>query len=178
MRSTRLLVAGLTIAAVAACTTSTPGWTYAPASPTPVASAEASGSAAPSGSGAPSASPSAAASAGASPASSASAGPSQSAPPGASAPAAAVALSAQNIAFDKTALSVPAGAPFQIAFHNNDAGIPHNVEIKDAAGGSVFKGEIFSGVDSRTYDVGPLPAGTYKFACSVHPNMVGELTAQ
>ena len=178
MRSTRLLVAGLTLVAVAACTTSTPGWTYAPASATPIASAEASGSAAPSGSVAPSVAPSAAASATASPASSASAGPGGSAAPSASAGAAAVELSAQNIAFDKTALSVPAGAAFQLVFHNNDAGIPHNVEIKDGTGADVFKGEIFSGVDSRTYDVSALPAGTYKFSCVVHPNMVGELTAQ
>jgi len=174
MRSIRLLVAGLTIAAVAACTTSTAGWTYAPASASPIPSAEASGSAAPSGSVAPSA----AASATASPASSASAGPAGSAAPSASAAAAGVELSAQNIAFDKTTLSVPAGAAFQLVFHNNDAGIPHNVEIKDGSGADVFKGEIFSGVDSRTYDVSSLPAGTYKFACSVHPNMVGELTAQ
>ena len=167
MRSIRLLVAGLTLVALAACTTTTPGWTYAPASATPIASAEASGSAVPSGSVAPSVAPSeapsAAASAPASPASSA---------------AASVELSAQSIAFDKTALSVPAGAAFQLVFQNNDAGIPHNVEIKDGTGAKVFDGAIFSGVDSRTYDVPSLPAGTYKFACTVHPNMVGELTAQ
>jgi plastocyanin len=122
--------------------------------------------------------PSAAASATASPASSASAGPGGSAAPSASTAAAAVELSAQNIAFDKTALTVPAGAAFQLVFHNNDAGIPHNVEIKDGTGASVFKGEIFSGVDSRTYDVSSLPAGAYTFACSVHPNMTGTLTAQ
>ncbi|MEA2613121.1 MAG: hypothetical protein QOI52_1080, partial [Chloroflexota bacterium] len=108
----------------------------------------------------------------------ASAGPGGSAAPSASTAAAAVELSAQNIAFDKTALSVPAGAAFQLVFHNNDAGIPHNVEIKDGTGASVFKGEIFSGVDSRTYDVSSLPAGAYTFACSVHPNMTGTLTAQ
>ena len=175
MRSIRLLVAGLTIAAVAACTTSTPGWTYAPASATPIPSAEASGSAAPSGSVAPSVAPSAVASATASPASSASSGPGGSTAPSA---AAAAELSAQNIAFDKTTLSVPAGAAFHLVFHNNDAGVPHNVDIKDASGADVFKGEVFSGVDSRTYDVPSLPAGTYKFSCVVHPNMVGELTAQ
>jgi plastocyanin len=167
MRSIRLLVAGLTLMALAACTTTTPGWTYAPASATPIPSAEAGGSAAPSGSVAPSVAPSVASSA----AASAPASPASSA-------AASVELSAQSIAFDKTALSVPAGAAFQLVFHNNDAGIPHNVEIKDGTGAKVFDGAIFSGVDSRTYDVPSLPAGTYKFACTVHPNMVGELTAQ
>ena len=87
-------------------------------------------------------------------------------------------LSALNIAFDKTELSVAADQAFQIAFANNDAGVPHNVEIKDAAGSSIFKGEVFSGVDTRTYDVPPLAAGSYQFVCTVHPNMVGTLTAQ
>ena len=45
-------------------------------------------------------------------------------------------------------------------------------------GAVVFEGEIFSGTDSRTYDVPALQAGTYAFACSVHPNMVGTLTVK
>jgi plastocyanin len=175
MRSIRLLVAGLAILALAACATSTPGWTYAPApSPTPVPSAEASPSAAPSGSAAPSAS--VAPSAATSPATSGA--PGESAPPSASAPTTVVELSAQNVAFDKTELSVPADQAFQIGFANNDASVDHNVEIRDTAGATIFQGEVFPGVDTRTYDVRPLPAGSYEFICSVHPNMVGTLTAQ
>lgn len=64
-----------------------------------------------------------------------------------------------------------------MVFANEDAGIPHNVEIKDAAGTSVFKGDIFNGVETRTYDVPALPAGAYSFACTVHPNMIGTLAA-
>ncbi len=83
-------------------------------------------------------------------------------------------LTAQGIQYDKVTLEAPAGAPFKIAFTNNDAGIPHNVEIlRD--GVSVWKGEIFSGVDARTYDVPALAAGKYTFICSVHPNMKGDL---
>jgi mono/diheme cytochrome c family protein/plastocyanin len=85
-------------------------------------------------------------------------------------------LSAQNIAYDTDALQAPADVPFQIEFANNDAGVPHNVEIKDAAGATVFKGDIFNGVETRTYDVPALPAGTYQFVCTVHPNMTGILT--
>jgi plastocyanin len=177
MRSIRLLAAGLTILAVAACATSTPGWTYAPApSATPIPSAGASASAGPSGSAAPSAS--AAPSSPASAAPSASAAASQSAPPSASAPTAVVELAAQNIAFTPTELSVAADVAFQINFANNDAGVPHNVEIKDAGGVSIFKGDIFNGVETRTYAVEPLTAGTYQFVCSVHSNMTGTLTAQ
>ena len=39
-------------------------------------------------------------------------------------------------------------------------------------------GEIFNGVETRTYDVPALPAGTYGFVCTVHPNMTGTLTAR
>jgi mono/diheme cytochrome c family protein/plastocyanin len=85
-------------------------------------------------------------------------------------------ISAVNIAFDTKELSAPADTKFQIEFTNNDAGIKHNVEIRDASGKSLFLGEIFPGVDVRTYTVDPLPAGTYTFLCTVHPNMVGTLT--
>ncbi len=89
-------------------------------------------------------------------------------------------LTASGIAFDKADLTAPAGVAFQIKFTNNNAGIPHNVAIhKDSPTGEiVWQGEIFSGVDSRTYDVPALPAGTYGFSCIVHPNMTGTLTVK
>ncbi len=89
-------------------------------------------------------------------------------------------LSASGIAYDTTQLTAPANTPFQIDFTNDDAGIPHNVSIHEGSptGTEVFKGDIFSGTGSRTYDVPALPAGTYSFVCSVHPNMVGTLTVK
>ncbi|MDF2733657.1 MAG: blue (type 1) copper domain protein [Chloroflexota bacterium] len=168
MPTKRLLAVSLTVLAVAACTSSTPGWTYAPApSATPVPSADPSASAAPSASVAPSVAPSAPASA----------APGGSPGPDASAAGAVLDVSALNIAFDPTELSAPADQAFQIAFANNEA-LPHNIEIKDAGGASIFQGEVFTGVATRTYDVPPLAAGSYQFVCTVHPNMVGTLTAQ
>ncbi len=157
MRSIRSLVLlALVALAVAACAGSTsPGWTYAPApSPTPVPSADASVE--------PTSEPSAGASA---------------APSEGTGGAGGVVLdiSAQNIAFDTDTLEAPADTPFQIRFTNNDAGVPHNVEIRDAMSMSLWMGEIFNGVETRVYDVPALPAGTYVFICTVHPNMVGEL---
>lgn len=114
-----------------------------------------------------------------SPAPSAGASATPSGAPASSAPGATdLQLSAQNIAYDKSSLEAPANQPFQITFTNNDAGIPHNVSIHQgsATGQEVFKGEIFSGVATKTYDVPALPAGTYTFVCSVHPNMTGTLT--
>jgi plastocyanin len=90
-----------------------------------------------------------------------------------SAPAADIVLTAQNIAFDTTTISGPADKAFTIALINKDAGIPHNVEILDPGGASVWKGEIFNGVATKVYDVPPIKGGEYKFHCTVHPNMAG-----
>ena len=100
--------------------------------------------------------------------------PAASGDPGA---ATGIPLAAKDIAFDQTALTVPADTAFQIDFENQDASIPHNVEIKDGTGATVFNGEIFPGVAKKTYDVPALPAGAYTFLCTVHPNMTGTLTA-
>jgi hypothetical protein len=98
------------------------------------------------------------------------------APP--SGPVADIVLTAFNIAFDKTEISGPADRPFTIALVNNDPSTPHNVELKDAAGTSVWQGEIFNGVETRVYDVPATPAGTYTFLCTVHPNMTGTAILQ
>jgi mono/diheme cytochrome c family protein/plastocyanin len=91
--------------------------------------------------------------------------------------AAVVDISASGIAFSTDKLTAPADKAFTIHFDNQDAGVPHNVDIKDSTGAELFKGEIFPGPGTRDYAVPALKAGTYKFACTVHPNMTGELTA-
>ena len=87
-------------------------------------------------------------------------------------------LAAKDIQYDKASLDAPADQPFTIKFQNNDPTVTHNVAIHDAAGQEVFKGEIFAGVDVRTYPIPPLKAGAYTFSCTVHPNMTGTLTVQ
>jgi plastocyanin len=86
-------------------------------------------------------------------------------------------ISAVNIAFDQTEVTAPADREFTIEFANNDSGVPHNVEIKDDAGTSLYKGEIFNGVATQVYEVPALAAGAYPFTCTVHPSMTGTLTA-
>ena len=89
-----------------------------------------------------------------------------------------VTVTAQNIAFTTTTVTAPAGAAFTLSFDNEDAGIPHDVQIKDASGAEVFKTDVFPGVAKRDYPVPALKAGSYPFACTVHPNMTGTLTVQ
>lgn len=136
---------GVLCAALVACTTANPGWTYQPApSSTPPPSLEAS------------------------------------AEPSASGDTGAIRISAVGIAFEQAEVNVPAGEPFQIEFANDDPGIPHNVAIhrESSTGEEVFQGEIFNGVATRTYDVPAIDAGAYAFVCTVHPNMVGTMTAE
>lgn len=87
-------------------------------------------------------------------------------------------LTAKDVKFDKASLEAPADKPFSIKFQNDDQAVAHNVAIHDAGGQEVFKGEIFQGVDVRTYPIPPLKAGSYTFVCSVHPNMTGTLTVK
>jgi plastocyanin len=101
--------------------------------------------------------------------------PSTPASPGASADAGdGLTVVAKDIAFSPTSLTIPADTATQITLDNQDAA-PHNIAIKDAAGAEVFKGEIVTQT-KVTYDVDPLPAGSYTFWCEVHPNMTGTLT--
>jgi plastocyanin len=92
-------------------------------------------------------------------------------------PAADVTLTAQNIAFAQAALEAPAGKAFTVAFDNRDTA-PHNLDIKDATGASVFKGDIVNGPAVKVYSVPALAAGQYAFQCTVHPAMTGTLTVK
>jgi len=157
-----LLALGALAAVLSACAAeSTPGWTFAP-TPTPTIAPSTEPGATPGPSGAPSAAPSdgGGADAGGS--------------------TVTLTLTAQGIAYDTDSLEVPADTPFTIVFTNNDAGIPHNVAIHEESptGPLVWAGDIFNGVETRTYEIPALPAGAYGFVCTVHPNMTGTLTAK
>jgi plastocyanin len=180
----RLPLAVLGVLALAACSTATPGWTYAPAPPsTPVPSVAASGEPSGGASAAPSdqASPPPSGAPGSIPPAT-SAEPSAAPSGGAASPGAGamVQVSATGIKFDQTSLEVPADAPFQIEFVNNDAGVPHDVAVREgsATGTEIFKGETFPGVATKVYDVPALPAGPYAFICTVHPTMVIQAEAK
>ena len=89
-------------------------------------------------------------------------------------------VSASGIKYEQSSLTAKAGAPFHIQFENKDQGTPHNVAIHQGSptGTEEFKGEIFSGVATKVYDVPALEAGSYAFVCTVHPTMTGTLTVQ
>jgi Copper binding proteins, plastocyanin/azurin family. len=81
-------------------------------------------------------------------------------------------LQARNNAFNRTTLTVPAGATVIVHFDNQDPGIPHNLAVytSSQAATTLFKGEIISGVSQTTYTfTAPSSAGSYFFRCDVHP---------
>jgi plastocyanin len=98
-----------------------------------------------------------------------SAAPAPTAPPG------GAVIVAQDVKFDRTTLTLPAGAAAPLVLDNRD-GAPHNVAITKTDGSKVFTGETFSGPSTRTYEVPALSAGSYGFHCDVHPDMKGTLT--
>jgi plastocyanin len=85
-------------------------------------------------------------------------------------------VSALNIAFEQAAITAPANTAFTISFDNKDAGIQHNIAIKDSMGMEKFKGDLVTGPGRAPYKVDALAAGDYTFVCSLHPNMTGKLT--
>jgi len=99
--------------------------------------------------------------------------------PEASAPR-SVKISADKLAFDKDAFTLPADQPTVIEFANKESQ-PHNVAIKTGGGDTIFRpegGGIITGPGKDVdYDVPPLKEGEYTFFCEVHPaQMQGELT--
>jgi plastocyanin len=83
------------------------------------------------------------------------------------------------ISFETSTLIVPAGRPFDLVFHNKQAGVPHNVQIDDSSArtNTLFNGEHVTGVADITYHVPAIAAGDYYFLCEIHPNMNGTLKA-
>lgn len=89
-------------------------------------------------------------------------------------------ISASSIvSFDTNLLIVPAARPFELVFNNNQAGVPHNVDIADSAARNTiyFDGEVITGVATITYQVPALDPGDYYFLCKIHPNMNGTVKA-
>jgi mono/diheme cytochrome c family protein/plastocyanin len=90
-------------------------------------------------------------------------------------------LTAKSIAYEQKELSGPADTAFGIDFKQEDAGVGgHNVEIRDAGGQTLFKGEVLTDPGEITYTIPALKAGTYTFICSIHPiaAMTGTLTVK
>jgi plastocyanin len=89
-----------------------------------------------------------------------------------------VEVTAQGVKFTEDELTAPAGQAFNIRFVNEDAGTPHDVDIRQPGADVVADNQIINDGET-TYSVEALDAGEYEFFCSVHPTtMVGTLTVE
>lgn len=89
----------------------------------------------------------------------------------------AVRIVASSQQFVTKDVLAPAGKPFQIALESQ-TGDPHNINIAAAGAEPAFRSEVYTGPGTKTFEVQPLAAGTYKIKCDVHPGMEGTLTAR
>jgi plastocyanin len=111
-------------------------------------------------------------------------GPAASAGPAADSgtPGTAFTVIAKNIAYDRTAIMVPANTPFTITFVNQDSpGVTHDADIRAADKTTLVQNqEVTNGGSQATYSYQGLPPGSYVFICSIHPipSMTGTLTVK
>src|ERR1039457_1754943 len=93
-------------------------------------------------------------------------------------PSVTIDLIAQNLTFDKSSITVSAGAVIAINFTNKDPGISHNFALYTDSGASksLFIGKTISspsGASTTTYKfTAPAANGTYFFRCDIHPTMM------
>ncbi len=91
-------------------------------------------------------------------------------------------LVAENIAFDKSIITVPAGAKVIVNFNNRDSGVPHNFAVYETEDAEkiIFRGQIVTGLAKTEYTFdAPAVPGTYFFRCDIHPTqMTGQLIVE
>jgi plastocyanin len=89
-------------------------------------------------------------------------------------------LIAQNVAFNVSTITVPAGAKVTVNFDNKDAQVPHNFAVYQSgngatgtASGPIFVGETILGPSTIVYQfTAPSAPGDYFFRCDVHPTIM------
>jgi plastocyanin len=99
-------------------------------------------------------------------------------PTGGGGPAAEASITAAGLAFNTTTLSLPADTPVALTMDNQDPGTQHNVAIyrDEAYTDALFTGDLVTGPTTVTYDVPPMPPGSYSFRCDVHVAMAGTVS--
>jgi plastocyanin len=81
-------------------------------------------------------------------------------------------ISAQNIAFDREEIDLPASSDVELLFENKEA-VPHNWSLYESKGGDpIFQGEVLNSTGEITYSFTTPEAGSYYFQCDVHPDQM------
>ena len=89
------------------------------------------------------------------------------------APASLFNVVAENTKFDTDTFVVAADQEVVINLENRDGAL-HNIAVLTEKGGDViYRGELFTGNDSREYRFRAPRPGVYYFRCDAHPEMEG-----
>ena len=91
-------------------------------------------------------------------------------PPAGTGQSVTINIAAENIAFDKATITVPAGADVTVVFNNKDR-VPHNLAVYEtkAAAKAIFVGEVITGPKTISYSFTvPSTPGIYFFRCNPH----------
>ena len=86
-----------------------------------------------------------------------------------------VTVVAIGLAFQPNEVKLPAGQPLRIILDKKDAGVPHNIHVFQGDT-DLGRSATVTGPAQTEVRFGPLAAGTYQFACEVHPSMLGTIT--
>jgi len=89
-------------------------------------------------------------------------------------------LVAKNVDFQQKTLNLKANSPVVIHFNNQDAGVPHNVDITTDEGGNntLYKQDPATGPTQEDYKFTTPAPGKLYYHCDVHPNMKGTINVQ
>ncbi len=84
-------------------------------------------------------------------------------------------ITAQNIAFNLSTITVPAGSTVIVHLNNLDNFVPHTFSVytDSSASSPIFQGSAVTGPAIMTYTfTAPATPGTYFFRCDIHPVMM------
>ena len=87
-------------------------------------------------------------------------------------PAESLSIIAENNEFNKDELKAPANSGVSLDLDNQDEGVLHNVAVyrSSDAQDAIFVGDLFAGVETRSYTFETPDSGEYFFRCNVHPD--------
>lgn len=96
--------------------------------------------------------------------------------PNASSPAAVTVSTApgESLAFVPAGITVPAETPIRLTFRNASS-VAHNLVFTTGVSAGTIA--IVDAGTSETLSIGPLADGSYRFVCTIHEGMAGELVA-
>ena len=91
-------------------------------------------------------------------------------------PVGGIEVDARNFAFSPGTITIAAGTPTVISFHNQDAGVPHGLNVGTSRYATpLVSSGVITGVAQTTFTIPGLANGTYMIWCPIHASMSATL---